>query len=173
VRSASVRPAIWRTATAFALLFGGPALAPPGTGVAGTFGVVGQVHGARVPPSMDLQLVQTARAFAQAWAMGDVDEVAAHLAPGGILLRLEGPARAALPARQAFAALREYLRPYEEGTVEVSRAAPVSGNPDRGFAELRWTARVSGTSQRVERSVYVGLGRHGDRWRVTEVRLIP
>lgn len=162
-----------RPLTALGALLAAPALAGSGGLLSTGFALEAQVQGAQVPPPSDLRMAQTANAFAQAWALGDVDEVAEHLSQGGILLRLDGPARAALPARQAFAALREHLRGYDEGTVLVARTAPVAGNPDRGFAELRWSARVSGTSHRVERSVYLGLVRHGERWRVSEIRLIP
>lgn len=121
----------------------------------------------------DLGLEAAARTFAAAWASGDASAVAGHLAPNGIRLHLEGTPRSALPPRQVSAAIRDFLRGYVDGRAQVTRVTPVAGSPDRGAAEIRWIARVAGTSEPVRRSLFVGLVRDGVRWRVDELRLLP
>jgi hypothetical protein len=118
-------------------------------------------------------LEQAALRFARAWGNGDVDQVMRLLSSRGIRLRLEGMDRNALSARQANAALRDFLRGHEPGEVGLVRAAPVAGTPGRGFAELRWQTRVAGTSHAVVRSLFLGLVLEGGDWRVDELRLLP
>jgi hypothetical protein len=54
----------------------------------------------------------------------------------------------------------------------VTRAAPIAGSPDRGFAEIVWSGRVVGTSQELRRTAFVGLMRDSGGWRVDEFRLL-
>lgn len=120
----------------------------------------------------DSVLTVTARAFAAHWATGEASGLAPHLAAEGIRLQLDGPARAATPPRQAVAAIRAFLDGYREGAAEISRAVVAGGTDDRGFVEIRWTARVAGTSQEVEHTLFLSLARSEDRWRVEELRLL-
>lgn len=124
----------------------------------------------RVP---DNPLEEAALRFARAWAAGSADAIAGVLVERGVRLQLGGPSHAGLSARQAAAAVREYLRDYEEVDAALLRASRVSGSPDRGSAVIQWTGRVSGTSQRVGRTLFLGLVREGgERWRVDEIRLV-
>ncbi len=122
-------------------------------------------------PASELEAV--ALRFAQSLGQGNVEGMARLLAEGGIRLRLQGLDRSALSSRQAQAALRDFLRGYEAGQVRLVRAAPVAGSPGRGFAELRWQARVLGTSQPTAHSVFLGLVEVGGGWRIEEIRLLP
>ena len=110
--------------------------------------------------------------FARAFGSGSADRMAAVLASGGIRLHLDGPGHAGLSSRQAVATLRDFLRNYDTSEAIVTRAAPVEGSPDRGFAEIRWGARIPGTSQTVYQSLFLGLNRQSGDWRVDEVRLL-
>jgi hypothetical protein len=140
-----------------------------GTGVSlvATFSLAAQV------PEESAGLRSAVEGLAQAWARGNADGVANHFARGGLSLKLDGPVRASVAPRQASAALRDFFRSYEGGEIQVVRAAPLAGTPDRGFAEIRWSAPVSGTSQSVQRSLFLGLVFDGETWRVDELRLLP
>lgn len=124
-------------------------------------------------PREDQALVGAVEDLTRAWARGNAEGVAAHFAPGGVSLKLDGPVRASVAPRQASAALREFFRSYEGGGIRLVRAAPLVGTPDRGFAEILWAAPVSGTSQSVQRSLFLGLFFDGELWRVDELRLLP
>jgi hypothetical protein len=161
------------------LLLLGPALETPVTpegaasypAVAGLMGV-GVTLEAQEPPG-NPALAGAVEGLARAWAQGNAEGVAAHFARGGVSLKLDGPVRASVAPRQASAALRDFFRSYEGGEIQVVRAAPLAGTPDRGFAEIRWAAPVSGTSQAVQRSLFLGLFFDGETWRVDELRLLP
>jgi len=117
-------------------------------------------------------LEEVSLAFARALASGSGDRMANVLASTGIRLHLGDQGHVGLSARQAVATIREFLREYEEGQAVVTRAAPIEGSPDRGFAEVLWSGRVAGTSQGVRRTLFVGLIRDAGQWRVDEVRFL-
>ncbi len=141
--------------------------AGPGADLAASFSLSAQV------PEENTELRSAVDGLARAWARGNADGVANHFARGGLSLKLDGPVRASVAPRQASAALRDFFRSYEGGEIQVVRAAPLAGTPDRGFAEIRWSAPVSGTSQSVQRSLFLGLFFDGESWRVDELRLLP
>ncbi len=118
------------------------------------------------------ELEAASLAFAAALAGRSREGLAEWMGSEGIRLHLEGTSHAGLSARQAVASLREFLRAYDHRSTVVTRAAPVEDSPDRGFAEVRWSARVSGTSQEIERTLFLGLYRDSERWWVDEVRLL-
>ncbi len=119
------------------------------------------------------ELSSAARELALAWAGQGDRSVSSHLTNGQVILHLEGNVAAALPNRQAATVLREYLRVYDRAEVELVRAALVEGSRDRGFAEIRWSARRAGTSQPISRTVFLGLRQEADRWTIEEVRVLP
>ena len=117
-------------------------------------------------------LQEVSLAFAGALASGSGDRMADVLASRGIRLHLGDQGHVGLSARQAVATIREFLREYEQGQAVVTRAAPIEGSPDRGFAEVLWSGRVAGTSHSVRRTLFVGLIRDAGQWRVDEVRFL-
>lgn len=127
---------------------------------------------AHAGPEAQQPLQQAAQAFARAWGAGSADQLAAFLSPSGVRLQLDGTSHGALSTRQALAALRDFHRGYQGGSASVARAAPVDGSPDRGFAEIQWTARMAGTSEVLRRNVFVGMRLENQGWRVDEVRLL-
>jgi hypothetical protein len=120
----------------------------------------------------DQALSQAALAFALAFASGSGDRLSGSLANGGIRLHLHEAGHTGLSTRQAVASIREFVRGYEDAAAIVMRAASIEGSPDRGFAEVMWEGRVSGTSQGVRRTLFVGLMRESGEWVVDEVRLL-
>lgn len=111
--------------------------------------------------------------FAQAVRTGSATEIQAFLAQGGIRLQLDGPAHTGISSRQAVASLREFLRGFDQTRTILSRASPVDGSPNRGFAEVLWSGRAAGTSDEVRRTLFIGLVRDAVDWRVDEVRMLP
>jgi hypothetical protein len=110
--------------------------------------------------------------FARAFAAGSAERMGELMAQGGIRVQIEGPGSGGLSPRQAVASLVELVRRYEGGSAVVSRAEPVDGSADRGFAEVHWSARPVGTSDMLGLTLFLGLAREGEQWRVDEVRLI-
>ncbi len=127
---------------------------------------------APVTASAQNGIESAAQSFAGAWGSGSVDRLSSLLSPSGIRLQLDGASHGSLSARQASAVLRDFLGGYEGGVATVSRAAPVDGSRDRGFAEIRWTSRLAGTSQELNRNLFVGMKFEEDGWRVDELRLL-
>lgn len=115
-----------------------------------------------------------AASFAFARALSDVsgDELTLIFAEDGIRLHLDTTGRAGLSSRQAVASIREFLRGYDPGEAVVTSAATIEGSPNRGFAEVVWAARVARTSHEVRRTLFIGLHRDGEVWRVDEVRFL-
>jgi hypothetical protein len=116
---------------------------------------------------------ETGLLLARAWAAGDVDQLARLLSRQGIHLRLGGLDRASLSARLAEAALRDFFRSFEQGSVQLVRTASLAGQPQRGFAEFRWQTRAPGTSNAQTQFIFMGLSLEDGGWRVNEVRLLP
>ena len=110
--------------------------------------------------------------FASAVARGAEADLSRFLVAEGIRLQLDGPTHAGISSRQAVASLRELLRDFDGGQTRVSRVTRVDGSPDRGFAEVLWTARAAGTSDDVHLTLFLGLLRDREDWRVDEVRLL-
>jgi hypothetical protein len=140
--------------------------------------------GAVAPPEWDvhasvdtIEVPQTplefaAVGFARAFAAGSADGLDNLMSSEGIRLQIEGPGGGGLSSRQAVASLLELVRRYEGGTAVVSRAEPLDGTADRGFAEVLWSARAAGTSDLLGLTLFLGLARQSDEWRVDEVRLL-
>lgn len=119
------------------------------------------------------QLLQAARQLAGAWAGGADRNVVSRLVPDRVSVHLEGVVSANLPTRHAGAAVREYLRGHQPGEATIARVSLVDGSGDRGFVELEWKTRRAGTSQTLERTVFLGLRQGGGRWMVDEIRVLP
>jgi hypothetical protein len=110
--------------------------------------------------------------FARAFAAGSAESLGDLMSPDGIRLQIEGPGGGGLAPRQAVASLLELVRRYEGGSAVVSRAEPLDGSADRGFAEVLWSARAAGTSDLLGLTLFLGLARQGNEWRIDEVRLL-
>jgi len=117
-------------------------------------------------------LEATSLSFAQALSEVAGEQLTLIFAGSGIRLHLDEVGHAGLSGRQAVASIREFLRGFEEGTAVVTRAAPVEGSSTRGFAEVLWSAKVTGTSNQVRRTLFLGLSRSNGEWRVDEVRFL-
>jgi len=117
-------------------------------------------------------LETAAFSFAKALSAVSAEQMTLLFAAQGIRLQLDDEGYAGLSARQAVASIRDFLRGFDGGEAVVVRAAQVEGSANRGFAEILWVARVSGTSHEVRRTLFLGLLRDGAEWQVDEVRFL-
>jgi hypothetical protein len=117
-------------------------------------------------------LDQAVQRFAGAWIEKDTPLLRSFLAQDGIRLRLPDEEHQLLRPRQAQAAFDTYLGKYEGGAAEVRMVSIAEGNPDRGFAELRWRTRSPGLSDPVILTLFLAYAREGERWVVTEIRIL-
>lgn len=161
------------TGMLLALLLAGPALELPGHASDRVAGGAALVLGGALHGQEGEQLLVIARQLAGSWASASDRGVASRLASGRVSLHLEGRFSANIPTRQAVAVLRDYLRAYDSGEVELARVALVEGSTDRGFTEFHWVARRAGTSQTLRRTVFLGLQQDSGTWVITEVRVLP
>lgn len=114
-----------------------------------------------------------AEAVARAWQQGDVDGIAGHLAPGGVLLHTPERNHPSLSERMARAALDDLHAGLGEGPVRVLRLRLLGGSPVRGFAELSWSPRAAGTREAVHHTIFLGLRRAEADWAIVEIRILP
>lgn len=129
---------------------------------------------AGVPPAcLGQGLEQTAAAFAELWAAGDVSRLQSRFSQSGVSIQLEERPLGALSTRRAGASVREYLENREAASARVSRTGEVGGEPPRGFAEIRWESRVRGMSEMVTRTVFVAFVYEDGAWRIAELRVLP
>lgn len=110
--------------------------------------------------------------FARSLSEVSGDRLADSFAGEGIRLHLDGDGYAGLSARQAVASIREFLHGFDPGETVVTKVAPIDGSSDRGFAEAHWSARMSGTSQEIRRTLFLGLRREEGEWKIDEVRFL-
>jgi hypothetical protein len=54
----------------------------------------------------------------------------------------------------------------------VARVEDLGGSPQKGFAELEWDVRASGSDQGLRYVVFVGFVREDDAWRIGEIRVL-
>jgi hypothetical protein len=121
----------------------------------------------------EVPLEQVALDFAQAWVDGDGGVLEAFMEVQGIRLYLIDEEHLVIPPHQARHSLTSFLGRYDGGEAEVIRVSEIGGDPNKGFAEIRWGCRVLGTSEPVIFTLFVALARRGDRWTVTEIRILP
>lgn len=137
-------------------------------------------QGSRVPlvrgDTIDVarnELEEASLGFARALSSDAGGDVEWLLAPAGIRMQLGGPARSGVSPRQVAASLREFIRGFDDEQAVLRRTSPVDGSPDRGYAEVLWSGRASGTSDEVHRTFFLGLSRSAGGWQIDELRLLP
>lgn len=115
-------------------------------------------------------LLVAARRAARAW---QVHDFAALLSgSSGVLLQIPGTNPSA-PLRPSQAA--ELLRAYVEGATETEVEVMVARHVDdqRAYVEIQRTFTIRGTATRGTQTLYVGMRRSGEGYRVVEVRVVP
>ena len=113
-------------------------------------------------------LPTVAAAVAGSWSRRDAGRIADLLSPGGVALHLFDESHPAAGVRQARAALSDLFE--RGGSARLARVEDLGGAPQRGFAEIAWDVRASGSDQRYV--VFVGFVREDDAWRIGEIRVL-
>lgn len=122
-------------------------------------------------PSQDA-LEAAARTVARLWERGDAAGLGALLRPTGVALDLGERSHASLEARQVVASLRDLLGRHASRSVRLDRFSPVDGTPPRAYVEMAWDAVPEGTAEVMRYTVFVGLERVENAWRITEIRIL-
>lgn len=109
---------------------------------------------------------------ARSWSRADAGAIAAGAARAGIAIEIGGDKHGPLNARQVSAVLRRLFDERETVQVSAGMAKVVEGSPDRAFGDLVWTARARGTTQPQRSTVFLAFVLEGERWRLTEIRVL-
>ena len=118
------------------------------------------------------ELEEASLGFATALSSDPDGDVEWLLAPAGIRLQLGGAVRSGVSPRQAAASLRGFTRGFDYEQTVLRRTSPVDGSPDRGYAEVLWSGRASGTSDEIRRTFFLGLSRSAEGWQIDELRVL-
>jgi hypothetical protein len=123
-------------------------------------------------PAFAQELPRELNRVAAAWHRGDASAIAGLGAKAGISLDVDGSSVGPLGPRQAAAVLRRVFEERESVGVRTAQTRTFGGEPPRAFGELSWNVRTRGTTIPEQSKVFVAFVREGDRWRVTEIRLL-
>lgn len=111
---------------------------------------------------------------ARLWEAEDASALAA-LAPSGgrMVLEVGGEGAGPVQGRHVAAALRSLFADRESVSVRPARVTVAGGEPLQGFGEIAWISRSRGVSAPRSATVYVGVVRERDGWRIRELRVLP
>jgi hypothetical protein len=130
----------------------------------------GPLTGGRAAAQEDLAGVLAT--LAAMWARGDAAALAAFGARHGIELELQGEPLGRVSGRKAAAALRHIFATQETVSVLPSRTSRVTGTDHTAFGELTWVVRPRGSAMPQRTTVFLGLVREGQSWRVSQIRVL-
>lgn len=137
-----------------------------------------------VPLLFVLVLMKTSAAQAQrlddiveiiafAWSHADARTVVAMGAREGIQFETQDGRMGPLGSRQAHAVLRRLFNDLETVSTRPGMVQMVGGTPRRAFGEITWIVRAPDTTQSERHTVLFELVFEGDRWRITQIRMLP
>ena len=118
-------------------------------------------------------LEDAAANVARLWGAGEVSGLEKSLSESGVRLQWDANQVGSLDPRHAAASIREYLGSREGTGTRVTRFEDVGGDPPKGYAEIHWESRISGTSDVLVRTVFVAFVSEDGGWKVTELRVLP
>lgn len=107
------------------------------------------------------------------WARNDASRLVKLGADPGLELEVRGTPMGPLTGRRAAAALRHMFQAQETVSVRAGDASRVRGTTDRAFLELTWEVRHRGGERTEWSTVFLGLVREADGWRVSQIRILP
>ncbi len=113
-----------------------------------------------------------AQRLAAAWERGDVNTLGEQVARAGLSLDVGGERIGPVTGRMATAALKRLFDDRETVSAEVGSAREMRGESRRAWVELTWVTRSRGTSIPDSTTVLFSLEFDGERWRITEIRLM-
>ncbi|HEX7119003.1 MAG TPA: hypothetical protein VF212_09455 [Longimicrobiales bacterium] len=116
--------------------------------------------------AQDAEFERVLASASQSWSRGDADAIAALATRGGLFINVGSRSFGPLGARHASALLREIFDSL--GTARLIRRSVqfIGGVQPRGYGEFVW--RTEGAQQA---TVFLGLVRGPDGWRLTEIRV--
>ena len=127
----------------------------------------------QVAPAHAQRLDDIIDILAFAWSHGDTKALAAMAAREGISIETREGRMGPLRPRQASAVLRRMLDERETVSIRPGVTEVVGGSPRRAFSELRWVSRTPGTNQPERLTIFIEFVHEGDRWRITQIRMLP
>lgn len=111
--------------------------------------------------------------IAFAWQHADTRTLVAMSAREGIVIETKDGRMGPLASRQAGAVLRRLFGDRETVSIRPNMAQMVGGTPRRAFGEITWVTRAPDTTESERLTVYLELVLEGDRWRITQIRMLP
>jgi hypothetical protein len=108
-----------------------------------------------------------------AWSHGDTRALAAMAARDGISIETKEGRMGPLGSRQANAVLRRLLDERQTVSIRQGVTQEVGGTPRRAFSEIRWIVRTPDTTQPERLTIFIELVHEGERWRITQIRMLP
>lgn len=111
--------------------------------------------------------------FTALWYVGDAGGLVELGARRGVEIELQGQSLGALNGRRAAAALRHLFSAQETVDVRPGTASRVAGADNRAFVEMIWVVRPAGAHLSENTLVFIGFVREGDRWKVSQIRILP
>jgi hypothetical protein len=144
--------------------------------------MVTRIRGARVALALVLSMIAgtaftprqssldaAASAFASAWRSRDAGAVVQNVAPEGVRLTFGREAHPVMPARQARAAVDDFLATHSSGQLAPQGVKSLGGSPEAGSAEFSWQTVASGTSESLSYRIFVSFTKSGNAWRITQI----
>ena len=110
--------------------------------------------------------------FAQAWEREDTRLLGEVMVEDGIRLHLPGEDHILIRPRQAQAALGAFLERHIGGEAQVTRVSLAGGDPEKGFAEIRWRTGSPGAADPTIFTLFVAYALENESWAVTEIRVL-
>ncbi len=123
-------------------------------------------------PVVAQTLEATSAAVAAAWADPTLRSLQGLLDPNGALLEVDGREHVRLSPGRVVAAVADLRKGIVSGNVRVVRAVDVGGDPAQAFMELAWDTIESGTSEPRGHRIYIGLVERGERFWISEIRIL-
>jgi len=117
-------------------------------------------------------LEEEAIRFARAWVDRDYSALESMMVPQGLRLHVQGELFPSVDLRRAAVALRGLLGRYEGGEAELVRVSRSTGQEGRGFADLRWRTRVTGTGEDAIFTLFIAFELQERGWMVNEIRVL-
>jgi len=111
--------------------------------------------------------------IAFAWSRGEARALVAMSAREGISIETRDGRMGPLSTRQAAAVLRKLFDDRETISIRPGMTQVVGGSPRRAYSEINWVTRAPDTTELERYTVFLELVYEGDRWHITQIRLLP
>ncbi len=131
-------------------------------------GTLAQPLSAQQPDDLDRLLNE----LTALWHVGDAGGLVELGAAKGLEIEFQGYAIGPLAGRRAAAALRHLFAAQQTVDVRTGRPSRVAGADNRAFVEMIWIVRPAGAQMSESTTVFLGFVREGNRWKVSQIRIL-